>query len=192
MKDKLFTFGFSEPLIKNKMKKPSVLIYLILVLCYASILESCKKADSNPTSTLIIKLKDAPSSYDEVNVEVIEIQIHSNDDGWITIPVADSIYNLLLLQGNNSTFLANAVVPSGTISQVRLLLGKHNTVSVGGSVYPLSLSSQDETGLKLNIHQNLVDGVTYDLLIDFDASQSVVDEGNGSYRLKPVLSATFM
>ncbi len=174
------------------MKKLSVLAYMFLALCYASFLESCKKADSNPTSTLIIKLKDAPAAYDEVNVEVVEIQIHSNVDGWITIPVADSIYNLLLLQGNNSTFLANAVLPSGTISQVRLLLGTHNTVSVSGSVYPLSLSSQDETGLKLNIHQNLVDGVTYDLLIDFDASQSVVDEGNGSYRLKPVLSATFL
>jgi hypothetical protein len=63
---------------------------------------------------------------------------------------------------------------------------------VGGVVSSLLLSSEDETGLKINIHKNLLGGVTYDLLIDFDADQSVVDEGNGSYRLKPVLSGTFL
>ena len=52
--------------------------------------------------------------------------------------------------------------------------------------------SQDESGLKLNVHQDLAAGQFYTLVIDFDASLSVVDEGNGSYRLKPVLTAQFL
>jgi len=174
------------------MKKIHVLISLALIGIPALFIGSCKKEDSKPTSTIVFSMKDAPAAYDEVNVEVTEIQIHSDGDGWITVPVTDSIYNLLILQGNNAAFLANAVLPSGTVSQVRLILGTHNTVVVGGTTFPLLLSSEDETGLKLNIHQNLIGGVTYDLLLDFNADQSVLDEGNGSYRLKPVLSATFL
>lgn len=139
-----------------------------------------------------MSLTDDPAAYDQVNVEVIEIEVHTDADGWTTVPVTDSIYNLLAFQGNNAAFLANAVLPSGTLSQVRLILGTHNTVVIGTNTYPLLLSSQDETGLKININKNLVGGVTYDLLIDFDAGQSVVEEGNGSYRLKPVLTAEFL
>ena len=166
------------------------LIFLSLLIFTA--FAGCQTDDSNPTSTLVISMKDAPAAYDEVNVEVIEIEVHHDGSGWITVPVTDSIYNLLTLQGNNAAFLANAVIPSGTISQIRLILGTHNSVVIGPDTHQLLLSSQDETGLKLNIHQNLVGGVTYDLLIDFKAEESIVDEGNGSYRLKPVLSAEFI
>jgi hypothetical protein len=177
---------------KHVMKKLSILVSCALFATSALLFNGCKKDDTHPTSTLVISMKDAPAAYDEVNVEVIEIQVHTDADGWITVPVTDSIYNLLLLQGNNATFLANTVIPSGTLSQVRLILGEHNSVVVGGTSYPLLLSSEDETGLKLNIHQNLIGGVTYDLLLDFHADESVLEEGNGSYRLKPVMTAEFL
>ncbi|CAN5464525.1 hypothetical protein BH11BAC1_BH11BAC1_23300 [soil metagenome] len=167
-------------------------IVFCMFLAFINVLISgCKQEDSNPSSSLMIRMKDAPASFDQVNVEVVEIQIHNDVNGWQVIPVTDSIYDLLLLQGNTTTFLANAILPSGNISQVRLLLGTQNSVKVAGVVYPLSLSSEDETGLKLNIHQNLLGGVTYDLLIDFHADESIVEEGNGTYKLKPVLSASF-
>jgi hypothetical protein len=60
-----------------------------------------------------------PAAYNEVNVEVIDIEVHTNSEGWIKVPVTDSIYNLIALQGNNAAFLANAVIPSGIISQVQ-------------------------------------------------------------------------
>jgi hypothetical protein len=168
-----------------KMKKLTILIPALLAF---ALFTGCQKDDSHPTSTLVISLTDAPASYTEVNVEVVDIEINCEGNGWIHVPVTDSIYNLLAL-GNHPAFLANAVLPSGTISQVRLILGTHNTVVVGADTFPLLLSSEDETGLKLNIHKNIVGGAAYDLLIDFDAEQSVVEEGNGSYRLKPVLTA---
>ena len=72
-----------------------------------------------------------------------------------------------------------------------MILGSQNTVMVDSVIHPLELSSQDESGLKLNVNQTLVPGGVYNLVIDFDASQSIVLEGNGSYRLKPVLTAAF-
>lgn len=174
------------------MKKLCLLLAATGIAGSSLYLNGCKKDDSNPTSTIVFSMKDAPAAFDEVNVEVVEIQIHHDADGWVTVPVRDSIYNLLLLQGNTPAFLANAVIPAGTVSQVRLILGEHNTIVTGGTSYPLLLSSEDETGLKVNIHQNLLGGVTYDLLMDFKADESIVEEGNGSYRLKPVVSATFL
>jgi len=166
------------------------LLFPIILIC--ATLSGCKKDDSHPTSNVVISMKDAPAAFSEVNVEVIDIEVHCNGSGWIHVPVTDSIYNLLALQGNNAAYLANAVLPSEPISQVRLILGTHNTVVIGATTYQLLLSSEDETGLKVNIQKNLVGGVTYDLLLDFDADQSIVDEGNGSYRLKPVLIAEFI
>lgn len=44
-----------------------------------------------------------------------------------------------------------------------------------------------QSGLKLQIHQTLVAGVSYSILLDFDAHQSIVLKGNGDYQLKPVI-----
>jgi hypothetical protein len=109
----------------------------------------------------------------------------------MTVPVTDSIYDLLQLQDSANAMLGSLVIPTGTLSQVRLILGSHNTVTVNSVVYPLLLSSQDESGLKLNIHQELSDDATYNLVLDFDAAQSVIDNGNGTYKLKPVITAAF-
>lgn len=162
-----------------------------VVICLVAIaIDGCKKESSN-ISSVTIKLKDAPASFDAVNVEVIEVRLHSNTEGWVSLNVADSIYDLLLLQNNANAVLGTLQIPTGRLSQVRLVLGSHNTVTVNSVVYPLSLSSQDESGLKLNIHQDLVSNTSYTLMIDFDANQSVHDNGNGTYKLKPVLSASF-
>lgn len=153
---------------------------------------ACKKDQNIDYVDVTVKLIDAPSQYDEVKVEVIGMELHQEDSGWYSISVTDSIYDLLLLQDSANATLGNVALPSGKISQIRLILGTQNTVTISGVSYPLTLSSEDETGLKLNVHQDILSGVAYTLTIDFDAAQSIVEEGNGTYKLKPVLSAEFI
>ena len=52
---------------------------------------------------------------------------------------------------------------------------------------PLEVPSGEESGLKFNIHADLIAGIEYKLWIDFDCARSVVDNGAGDYILKPVL-----
>lgn len=163
------------------------LILMALIIAVAS----CKK-DSPAVSTLVVKLKDAPAVYQEVNIEVTGVQIHSDINGWVTVPVQTAIYNILLLKDSVNTTLGIAQIPTGKISQVRLILGSNNSVKANGIIYPLSLSSEDESGLKLNIHQELAVGITYTLIMDFDADKSISDQGNNTYKLKPVVSASFI
>jgi hypothetical protein len=68
-------------------------------------------------------------------------------------------------------------------------------VLADNSIHTLLLSSEAKTGLKIPSGQianggfNIAAGQTKDLDIDFDTCDSIVIEGNGDYRLKPVLHA---
>jgi hypothetical protein len=139
-----------------------------------------------------VSLKDAPGDFQQVNVEVTGVEVHTTSDGWRGIIVKDSIYDLLLLTDSAGTFLGSGTIPASHITQVRLILGTQNTVMIDSVVHPLSLSSQDETGLKVNVNQDLANGGVYTLILDFEAEDSVVPEGNGDYKLKPVVKAEFL
>lgn len=70
-----------------------------------------------------------------------------------------------------------------------------NCVVTGGNAAELQLSSEVQTGIKIpspNISGGgltVTAGQSVDLNIDFKSCQSIVREGNGKYRLKPVLFA---
>jgi Domain of unknown function (DUF4382) len=119
----------------------------------------------------------------------------------------------LLGQANNQCFLASLgstqQLQPGNYQQIRILLanntatvtnnacnGSANCVVLGdGSVHTLQLSSESTTGIKIPSGQianggfNIAAGQTKDLDIDFNTCVSIVQEGNGQYRLKPVLHA---
>jgi hypothetical protein len=68
-------------------------------------------------------------------------------------------------------------------------------LAADSSVHPLALSSEATTGIKIPSGQlaggqfTIAAGQTKDLNIDFNACASIVVQGNGQYRLKPVLHA---
>ena len=123
----------------------------------------------------------------------------------------------LFALGSNACLLAtlgNASLPAGTYQQIRLLLvpnsgatgalpspnacagqGFNCVVLDDGSVHELQLSSQANTGLKIPPGQivggpiSVGAGQDVDLNIDFNSCASIVQEGNGQYRLKPALTA---
>lgn len=73
--------------------------------------------------------------------------------------------------------------------------GFNCVVPHAGSPQTLKLSSEAQTGIKIPSSQITNGGLTVtagqssDLNIDFDSCASIVQEGNGSFRLKPVLHA---
>jgi hypothetical protein len=82
--------------------------------------------------------------------------------------------------------IATGSVPSGTIQQIRAVLGTNNTIKVNGIVFPLTIPSGSESGLKIKINKDL-DEPTENLIMDFDAAMSV-HEDNGGYKLNPVIT----
>ena len=175
----------------ERLMKKLPLILKVCTLGLLVILSSCKKdAEVTGTANMNIRLTDGPSNYDAVLIDVQHIQIHSDASGWVSLsPTYPGIYNLLDFSNGMDTLLCHAQLPAGKISQMRLILGNNNSVVVDGVSKPLSTPSSQQSGLKFNIHQDLAPNGSYNVWIDFDADRSIVETGNGSYSLKPVVRA---
>ncbi len=147
--------------------------------------------DDLKTAYLEVRLTDAPGDYEEVNVDIQGVEVHAsegNDEsGWRSLDVQKGVYDLLKLTNGLDTLLGTGEFPAGRISQVRLLLGENNSVRVGGEELDLDTPSGQQSGLKLNVQADLVEGIKYVILLDFDAAQSVLKTGNNKYKLKPVI-----
>lgn len=141
----------------------------------------------------------------------------AGDSGWVDLTPNLSSAPMqidLLGQANNQCFLATLgdtlQLQAGSYQQLRLILASDSTViannacnasancvvlAVDASVHALELSSEDKTGIKIPSGQiasgafTIAAGQTKDLDIDFNTCCSILQEGNGTYRLKPVLHA---
>jgi len=163
------------------MKKLS---FYILVLVVA--LSGCNQ-DNNPgPATLTFRLTDAPASYDKVNIDIVGAQAII-DGTPIDLEVKAGIYNLLDLANGKDTVIVDQQIPSGELSQIRLILGENNTIQTGTEIFDLTTPSAQQSGLKLNVHETFSQGVAYEYIIDFDVARSIVTTGSGKYILKPVI-----
>lgn len=142
---------------------------------------------------LQVYLTDAPGDYQEVNIDIEGVEIHTSDEatdkGWKALDVNEGVYSLLELTNGLDTLLGEIEIPAGKISQIRLILGDDNTVTVDDQTYELSTPSAQQSGLKLQVHETLAEGITYKILLDFDVARSIVQTGSDQYKLKPVIRA---
>jgi hypothetical protein len=172
-------------------------ILLPVVLLCASIfsLQSCKKdkddtTNNNGTAKVSMRLTDGPAAYDHVYIDIQQVVVTMEGSAAVTVvPIRPGIYDLLDFSNGVDTLLAEATVPAGKVSQIRLVLGSNNSVVVDGTSYPMSTPSAQESGLKLNLKETLVANGVYTFWLDFDAGKSIVQTGNGAYKLKPVIRA---
>ena len=155
---------------------------------------SCSKNDKSTgtSSRLQVSLTDSPDpSVKEVWVDIQQIEILMGDTSKPIILNGShpGIYNLLDFSDGKDTLLADATIPPGTISQIRLILGDNNYIITTDDVkIPMKTPSAQESGLKVQIRQEVTGGILYRLTLDFDAGRSIVKAGNsGNYLLKPVL-----
>ena len=138
------------------------------------------------------------------------------DPGWVDLTpgLAGSPVQVDLLGAATQCFLkmlGSSEIQPGTYQQVRILLADNSTTVSGNQCgssancvilssdpmnpRPLQLSSESKTGIKIPPGQIaggkfvVAAGESKDLDVDFNACASIVREGNGQYRLKPVLHA---
>lgn len=170
---------------------------ILLAIC-AAVLWGCDKSTEpeSSTGTLRVVMVDNAAAYDQVNVQIDSVQAHiSSGDtvsGWITLNRQPQTYDLLKLVNGANAAIGSAAVPTGTYSQIRLYVGSGSSIVVDGVSNPLSTPSGSQSGIKLNVHATIEPDFTYDLVIDFDATKSIVKTGNPNsptYNLKPVIKA---
>jgi len=159
----------------------------VLLLSVAALLAGCSE-------TLSVSLTDAPAEYNAVLIDVQGLQINTASDsltesGWqeLALDTMGQI-DLLQLTDGNSILLTEDEIPSGRINQMRMILGSNNQIVVDGDTLDLETPSAQQSGLKFNIHADIIDGETFEMTLDFDADKSVISKGDGTYSLKPVIT----
>lgn len=193
--------------MKNTVK------YLVLILgaLLALALASCGGSDSDGENTgkLSLSLADAPASeYQAVYVTITEVQVHRSGDeegAWETILTPGETFNLLELVNGHVAPLGVADLPTGTYTQMRLVLAEEDgdsSLNILGEQHPyanylidgereyheLKVPSAYTSGLKLVRTFELEAGRTVGLILDFDAGRSVVKAGSsGNWHLKPTI-----
>ncbi len=176
-------------LIQIKNRKTALVqkvIYAVLFSMLVIFTPSCKK-DTADKSHLSVRMTDAPASYNAVLIDIQGVEVTGNGGTTVLLNTNAGIYNLLDFTNGMDTLLATGDLDAGSVSQIRLILGANNSVVINNVSYPLSTPSALQSGLKLQVHQTFEAGVSYSILLDFDATQSIVTKGNGEYQLKPVI-----
>jgi hypothetical protein len=159
-----------------------------LCLIAIALLSACDSDDSK-MAKIKVSLVDAPANYESVLIDVMDVKINNGD--WKSLDgVEKKVYDLLKLTNGEEAILGEIELPEGQLQEVRLVLGENNKLGLNGEELDLDTPSAMQSGLKIKIHSQIEAGVTYKLVLDFDAAKSIVKAGNsGKFNLKPVIRA---
>ncbi|MCC2545719.1 DUF4382 domain-containing protein [Hymenobacter sp. BT175] len=166
-------------------------------------LTSCSGNDSTDekSSKLEVRLTDAPGNFQQVVLDVRQIEVHlkeaGNPDGWELLPFTPQTVNVLNYVNGRSALLVSTDFTPGDLKEIRLLLGPDSyVVGQDGQRYDLKTPSGQSSGVKLKLDKaTLQERQTFQLVLDFDVAKSIVERGNWRpgndkkerYLLKPVI-----
>ena len=181
----------------TRLVKGSILFSAIILLGMSFV--SCTNGGNRTptTGTLELNLIDKPGAYQEVVINIIEVQVHHETNGWITLSGSDLNVplevNLVDLVGGTMAYLGASELEPGHYDQMRLILDdtdNANYIVVEGDPDPqtLKIPSGYTTGIKLVNGFDIVAAGATELILDFDVDKSIVKAGNsGKYLLKPTI-----
>lgn len=140
---------------------------------------------------LSVSIGDGPiENADKVIVSFTGLEVKPKEGDSLTIdPNEPLTIDLLQYQnGDRAVLLDNQPLPAGEYVWIRLKIDESNTViEVEGQQYPLEIPSGSQSGLKLNRGFTIGAGQTTDFTLDFDLRKSVIQTGNGDYKLRPTV-----
>jgi hypothetical protein len=137
---------------------------------------------TGPTGTVRVLVTDAPNhDVSRVELTVSEVEVHKagsdNESGnWTTLKVQEETFNLLDLQNGLTMLLADGEIEAGTYTQLRM------------TVFSVVVDYDDVVGATAEVPSGklkfvrpftLEAGGTITLMVDIDATKSVVITGGG-------------
>src|SRR6266550_4037952 len=189
--------------------RPISFLLVSLIVVVPLMVISCSGVNntmqSPNTGTINVSLSDPPSCmpptghFTHVFITVQSVEVHTSatagdsSAGWqeLAPQLASAPQQIRLVLLSNAP-AAGAATPSPNACAGH---GFNCVVTDDGSIHEIMLSSEAQTGLKIPPGQimggaiQVAAGQSVDLNIDFNACFSIVQEGNGIFRLKPALTA---
>ena len=170
------------------MIKKILLGGLALLLITATMFSGCLQ---NGKGTLVIQITDAASNLNitHANVTLSKIQVHlsagggnNTTAGWYTVVNESKTFDLIALV-NVTELFGSAELSTGMYTQIRLTV-EECVITINGTEHNCTVPSGAIKLIKpfvLKPNQNMT------LTLDFDAQQSISQNGNEQYIFKPVI-----
>jgi hypothetical protein len=152
----------------------------LLLLIFPLIILSCKEFDDSPKALINILLIDAPAQWDSVIVEIQGVELEFVPNGregeiqkiFLPYEPGDKQVDVSQLVGGTVLPLARNESQLGIISGITLRLGPGNSLYLNDNRYPLALPT-GQTDFFLPLSINLDQGISYDIILDFDLEKSI-------------------
>jgi len=148
----------------------------------------CLFEEISGKGTLVIKITDKPVSEEitSVLVTISKVEVHKSgyedESGWITIMNEEKEFDLIQIE-DVEEFLTSKIVDVGKYTQIRLYVS-NASITIGGKQMELDIMGNS---VKLVNEFDIEEGRITELILDFDAEESVIETGNGRYNLKPTI-----
>jgi hypothetical protein len=179
-----------------------------LVLFMAATLAGCDGQSPSGTTSLSVRLKDAPGDVQVAMVTISEVDLVGSG-GVQVLTQTPTTVDLLTLAASATTLVQGAEVPSGSYSQLRFKItgaciavddgnggsavyatpGYDGTQCGTAAAQTLQAPSFAQSGLKVSLAGDALQltGPEKILLVDFDVTQSFGHEANG-WVMHPVVT----
>jgi len=208
------SIGETEKLRKGEVREMKgsrlwLCIVLWLFIPASALFSGCGSSSTDGgggTGTVSLHLTDATiNGVQAVYVTIEEVSVHKDEGGtWKVIAEPNRTYNLLELVNGVREELGIAVLVTGHYTQLRMKVRERpddgiNTLSkshqYGNYVidnsdeyHELKIPSGYQTGVKVVCGFDINENQTTELILDFDASRSIVEAGNSeNLLLKPTI-----
>jgi len=185
------------------MKK---ILFTFTVAAIMLIFAGCDKTNDG-SGRLVVNITDAPFPIDMVEsaeVTITKLEIRKAGDGisdacpFEVIWEGSETFNLLDLRNGVVDELLDIEIPADQYDLLRLYVDEAGLKVMDGESYTVKVPSGSQTGIKIFISPGLVveGGLTTELILDFDLSNSFVMQGNlnspagiKGFIFKPVIRA---
>ncbi|MGE0638119.1 MAG: DUF4382 domain-containing protein [Bacteroidia bacterium] len=160
----------------------------------ALLFTSCKK-DEMGSVTVNIHDSGAPVTYDEVVIDVRRVEVKfanantNNEFGKYFLDAHNQQFDLASLSDSADAEIANKKrIPTGALTEMRIVAGDDNYVKINGVKYDLIVSNAPNSGLTFPLDdKGIYAGQQAKIVLNIDVASSVVQSG-GSYTLNPLIT----
>src|SRR5687768_5348314 len=129
---------------------------MVLVIAIASFIGCKKDSQASGTTKVEIRMTDAPGDFDAINLNVKQVILLSGGKPYTfdVDPGTLNIYAFRIGSCKPDNLIASGDMPSGEITEIRLVLYDNNTIVVDGQVPDLKTPSAQSSGWKVKLTEN--------------------------------------
>lgn len=145
-------------------------------------------------NSITIKLTDSPANYAALYVEVLEVALYGEEQGWITVSNQSQYINVLALTNGTELELAQIFASEDIYTRMMIRFGHQNNIYFYGDridenrveTISKTLGWKGNHDIYIPIYQEIPGDNASEIILDFNVAESINKEGN-DYTLAPVV-----